>query len=351
MLQHGTERSPVETILCRVAFGEQGATQVKSLDFDRRALSIAVATALLAGCGGTQLPIAAPGAMQQSRATTPHDRSWMLPEAKSEDLLYISASAKSVYVYSYPDGKREGTLTGFDYPSGLCVDQHGHIFVTAFGTSQIFEYAHGGASSIRTLSDPGQRPEGCSVDPTTGSLAVTSFASTSSSAGSVQIYKKARGEPETYSNADFVQVWFCGYDDAGNLFIDGFNRGTRKTRRVQFAELRRDGHSLKNVALNTRLRYPGGVQWDGKYVAIGDTHTIYQFSISEGRGIEVGSTPLARSTAVYQFWIQGTTVIGPNSKVYGSGSVKFWNYPAGGKPTKAIDRLPSPIGSTVSVAQ
>ena len=39
---------------------------MKSLDFVRFALSMGVAAALLAGCGGSQPPIGAPGAMPQS---------------------------------------------------------------------------------------------------------------------------------------------------------------------------------------------------------------------------------------------------------------------------------------------
>jgi hypothetical protein len=71
-----------------------------------RALSICVAAALLAGCGGSQPPIGAPGAMPLTSAlATRADRgkSWMLPEAKSESSLYISDDLRSqVYVFSYP---------------------------------------------------------------------------------------------------------------------------------------------------------------------------------------------------------------------------------------------------------
>jgi hypothetical protein len=52
-------------------------------------LSLSVAAVLLAGCGESQ-PLGAPGAMPQSRAIATHaerGKSWMLPKAKSEDLL------------------------------------------------------------------------------------------------------------------------------------------------------------------------------------------------------------------------------------------------------------------------
>jgi hypothetical protein len=41
---------------------------MQSLEFSRFALSMGAAAALLAGCGGSQPPIGAPGVMLQSRA-------------------------------------------------------------------------------------------------------------------------------------------------------------------------------------------------------------------------------------------------------------------------------------------
>jgi hypothetical protein len=91
--------------------------------FNRYAFSTSMATALLAGCGGSQPPIGALGAMPQGRAVaTHHGRggSWMLPKARSEDLLYVSDPEKTdVYVYSYRSGQLVGTLTGFSNLKGF----------------------------------------------------------------------------------------------------------------------------------------------------------------------------------------------------------------------------------------
>jgi hypothetical protein len=62
----------------------------------RHALSIS-ATAVLAACGGSRPPIGAPGAMPQTPASVAQadrGRSWMLPEASSKDLLYVSLRLK-----------------------------------------------------------------------------------------------------------------------------------------------------------------------------------------------------------------------------------------------------------------
>ena len=61
-----------------------------------------VAAALLAGCGGSQPPIGAPGAMPQSQAIASHaarGKSWMLPEAAPTELLYVADYGVGVYPF------------------------------------------------------------------------------------------------------------------------------------------------------------------------------------------------------------------------------------------------------------
>ena len=85
---------------------------------------LAVVLIMLAGCGGSQPPIGAPGAMPlTSTLAAPADRgkSWMLPEAKAEDLLYVSNyRGNYVAVYDYKTGTAVGSLSGFD-GRGQCV--------------------------------------------------------------------------------------------------------------------------------------------------------------------------------------------------------------------------------------
>jgi hypothetical protein len=150
---------------------------------------------LLAGCGGSQPPIGAPGAMPQSRAVATHadrGKSWMLPEAKKSDLLYVTNGDYGVLVYAYPRVRLVGTLSGFEGLDGLCADKAGDIFIPSAGLAEIFEYAHGGTSPIATLSDQDGEAHACSVDPTTGNLAVTNIDSLSGSGGgNIAIYAHA----------------------------------------------------------------------------------------------------------------------------------------------------------------
>jgi hypothetical protein len=141
----------------------------------RFALAISAA-ASLAGCGGSLPPIGA-GAVPQGRAITQqaaHDKSWMLPEAKRDSLLYVSSSYATVAVFSYPRGRQVGTLTGFggsDSQVGLCADRSGNVWIPDY-TDTVREYAHGGSTPVAVVHDPNVNVEDCSVDPTTGNLAV-----------------------------------------------------------------------------------------------------------------------------------------------------------------------------------
>lgn len=174
---------------------------------------VAVVSASLAGCAGPQAPIDAPGLMPQIRASATyaeHRRSWMLPEAKSGELLYLSgAVGGGVRAYSFPKMKLVGTLSGFQQVYNLCSDKHGNVFVPDFAAKTITEYAHGGSDPVATLSDPGESPSGCSVDPETENLAVVSWT------GGVAIYAGARGTPTLYGYEYFSETYDCAYDGSG----------------------------------------------------------------------------------------------------------------------------------------
>ena len=118
------------------------------------------------------------------------------------------------------------------------------------GASQIVEYAHGGTVAIATLSRPGEYPEGCSVDPVTGNLAVTNFYS-SAGGGSVSIYAGARGSPQLYSDPAIVNYRFCGYDARGNLFVDGSNKQALRSRSPSF---RRGSGTFATIAAKSEDR-------------------------------------------------------------------------------------------------
>jgi hypothetical protein len=300
-----------------------------------------VATALLTACGGSQPPISAQGAAPQTSAIAIHAErgtSWMLPEAKSEDLLYIS-NEDDVDVVTYPQGTFVGTLTGFEAPQGLCSNKAGDVFVVDAG-GPVLEYAHAGGSPIKKLN-VGYFALSCSVDPTTGNLAVTNNYN-----ASVLIFEKAKGSPKRYSDSQMGEGEFCGYDDKGNLFVDGYASGSS----FLLVELPKGRGTFRTIKVDKSIRKPGAVQWDGKYLAIGDfgTGTLYR---TTSAGKVEGTVTLDSGVYVNQFWIQDSTIIGPIPDGYsGRGKVRFWKYPAGGFPSKTLSKFLEPFGVTVSLA-
>ena len=286
----------------------------------------------LVGCGGSAPPVGALGPMPQTSAIATHadgGKSWMLPAAKREDLLYISDAANNtVTAYTYPRGRLVGTLGGFDFPYGQCVDKAGDVFITNTNASDILEYPHGSSSPIATIGDAGEHPAGCSVDPLNGDLAVNNTYTVSNEPGSISLYTYGRRHgwsfPKIYRDSSFFYMYFCGYDNKGNLFVDGL---TGYGGSFVFAELPAGRNGFTNIRLNQSIQSPGGVQWDGAHVAVGDQgngegSVIYQFSVSGNKGKVVGSTPLNDSKDVAQFWIQGRKVVGPDygAETLGPGS-------------------------------
>jgi len=299
--------------------------------------------AALAACGGSQPPTAAPGAMSQSRAIAAHSQrggSWMLPEAKKKDLIYVSSFGPpsgpwQILVFSYPQGELLGTLSGFPELLGECVDKKENVFVTSAtssGVGYIYEYAHGGSSPIATLNDPLTSPESCSVDAKTGNLAVISV-------GGVAVYPHAQDSPTTYTDPSFGAMNYGGYDNQGNLFVDG----TRESVGFVFAELPSGSSGFRDIYVDQPCRDDGSVQWDGRYITLQTVaqggfapRVIYRLSVSGSSATVLGTTALKSNRNRYdggQFWIQGKDVIGPDND---GESVALWKYPIGGRGIRTI---------------
>jgi hypothetical protein len=327
---------------------------VKLSDFGRCALTSWAAFAMLAGCG--VLP--APGAAPQTSAIVTHadrGKSWMLPEAASEDLLYADGSAGSahdLYAFSYPKGKLVGTIdeSNAEYQQGLCSDAKGDVFVTTLSNNYyggaIYEYAHGATEPRETLYEWGVWPWGCGVDPTTGNLAVASI-NLDSLASWVEVYQGAKGKPQNYYDEQIINYTFCGYDDKGNLFADGTGSGSN----VEFGELPKGGTTLTNVNLSQNINCCGQVQWDGRHITIEDEQAgaVYRLKFSGSTATVVGTTRLKQWTdGDAQSWIENGMLIQPNgNSATGIGS---WRYPRGGNPTTNISAPAAVFGVTVSLA-
>jgi hypothetical protein len=267
-------------------------------------------------------------------------------------LLYVSSDATAdVYVFTYPGGVLKQTLTGFESPQGECVDAKGDVFVTDSPADDIVEYAHGGNAPISTLTDPGSFPSDCTVDPTTGNLAVTNAGPVGMGGGDVVLYSHARGAvKKTYTDSQINDMWNCAYDGKGHLFVDGAYGSSGAP---IFAELPRGAKTFTNLTLDRTFGTPGPMQWDGMYLAVGDQNaaTIYSFAISGSKGTTKGAVHLDRAQGLDQFWIDRSHVAAANDSAREWAAI--WKYPAGGKPIVKNKNLCKPslclsVGATIS---
>jgi hypothetical protein len=273
----------------------------------------------------------------------------MRREAKRMTLLYASDSASGqIFVYAYPAGKLEGVLTNVLGGTGECVDKAGNIWIPDGSRNELLKFAHGGTDPIKILQDRNQTPYGCSIDPTTGDLAAFSQSG-------AQIYRRANGLPNSYSDPAMYYTYFGGYDNQGNLFIDGHTQPGY----FQFAELPKGSQTFVNFSLTGAI--PGGVEWDGKYITFGDQFygTVSEVAVYGSNAKVVSQTTIAGAyDPVYQYAFSNFAKGGGLAQRFvgldfegTGGTVGTWNYPAGGTPRKLFPGDFYPTGVAISPAR
>ncbi|HEX3456416.1 MAG TPA: hypothetical protein VHR97_00530 [Candidatus Baltobacteraceae bacterium] len=286
--------------------------------------------------------------MPQTSAIGQHaarGKSWMLPEASSEDLIYATGGCGGTCVLSYPQGKVVGTLDTLG--AAVCSDAQGSVFILHFGSA--IEYAHGGTTPIATLSLTGAG-SGCSVDPTSNNLAVV-FGN-----GRLAVFANESGSPTMYSTG--LSTGYCGYDNAGNLFVSGYNGGAGA-----IAELPYGQQAFNILSVSGTLGSPGQMQWDGSHMTyenrtrgVADI-SVSQLSISGSVASVIGTTSLNGGNIRYawQSWIyKGNLLLPYGRKDEKVNKLGLWRYPNGGNPKRAFKLADSGnwsfYGVTVSVA-
>jgi hypothetical protein len=305
---------------------------------DARPVSGTPAQLAARGLGGIPRPMAVP---------QNHLKSWMSPDAKKQSqLLYVSdETAQAVDVYSYPQGKLQGTLTGFDAPAGICTDTSGNVYITNGNNQVIDVYAHGAKSPTRTIVLPGYPQLNCVVDPQSGNLALGVI---TNSANEIAVFAKAKGTATTYNPTGQNGFPGCAYDAHGNLFCDAYS-----SQSDEFAlyELPRKSSTVQYVSVSdTNGIDAGPMQWDGKRLTFskGASGTIYQIDQSASGDSIDGSLILNGTGSVWQYWIAKNRLIAPT---YGGslGPVAaYFKYPAGGTAVQTITGPSQPDGAAIS---
>jgi len=196
------------------------------------ALSSCVAAALLAGCGGSQPPIGAPGAMPQSRAVAKHaahGTSWMLPDTKSSPTYKVTSPL--LYVTNFDSPPYDGVTVynakknnpapiavinaNIFQPGGDCIDGDGTLYVASGPGSSlgwISEYALGKTTPLRIITQGINGPAFCAID-AHGNLWVTNAGS------GVTEYLKGSTVPHFTLSSGLTSPDGIAIDRVGNIYV------------------------------------------------------------------------------------------------------------------------------------
>jgi len=335
-------------------------------NFASRSLAVAVATLSLASCsaGSHVSPaVSAAGAVRRmagfgqlrggrsylvaaksnAHGHIEHFKQWMEPGAVKNRLLYVSDfSANIVQVYNYPSQGSQnppaGTLTGFSNPQGMCVDSSSNVLIANTGGENVLQYPYGGTSPTATYNDSGEYPVGCSVDPTSGYVAISDIFSPTTGEGAVTICTSTSSCTTYVEPGGLLECYFIAYVPSGDLYVVGLNASG-----VAMAYLPHGSTVWQPATIEgSSVVFPGQLQYAGGYLVVGDQSgsggsTLYRCSPS-GSVVDCnsGSTVLEGAEVVQWFikrGIKGVTGADNSNKVEST-----WAYPAGGsmRPNKTF---------------
>ena len=237
-------------------------------------------------------------------------------------MIYAVGGCGGTCTLSYPDGKQVGQIA--EAGNAVCSDAQGNVFITHEST--VDQYAHGGTTPTATLSLPGNQGWGCAVDPTTNNLAVVFNGN-----GSVAVFPNEGGSPTVYFSG--LSGSYFGYDNAGNLFVSGYN-----VQAHAISELPQGQTTFTILSVNGTLGTRGQVQWDGWYITYEGRGSvpevnIARLSISGSVATVVGTTSFKGTLRfAAQTWIyNGTVIVRYGKKATKINKIGIWKFPAGGK--------------------
>lgn len=264
----------------------------------------------------------------------------------SRKLLYVSLPTQNVVdVFKYPIGTLVGELRGFDDPMGICSDPQGNVWIAnadnAHGNGTLVEYGHGGSSSIATLPDSQNAPQACSVDVSSGNLAVANVPV--GAQPNIAVYESARGNPTYYSTKGIVHnVRAIAYDASGNLYFADSHGN--------FGFLQAGSSKVVKFQLEPAPRTVIALQWDGLELAVltsaNQRYAIWRYVVKGNPAQRGGIADLKGAGGLNQFSIYGSGLA-----VASRSGVWLFSYPGGGASTFLIKQALGAEGVAISVAR
>jgi hypothetical protein len=173
-------------------------------------------------------------------------------------LTYVSDQSYHADVIVFDrDAKQVGKITsGLDVPAGIFVDRHHNLWVADDGGQNVLEYARGGTSPIKTLSDPNVYPNDVTIC-ANGTVYVANYYGVSQISGNVVAYAKGSITPTralSWPGQGIDEFITC--DASNNVFTTLFvgSAGTV----VEYPHGKQSGA----IQLPITLNYPGGIKPD-----------------------------------------------------------------------------------------
>jgi hypothetical protein len=293
------------------------------------ALGLGAAAALMAGCtsnGGSAFGVpSGMSSLNQLVSGAPDNH-------KKEPLTQYMSVSNAILEYDYPKGDQSIGQIPVGSGAGECADvlygaAKRDFWMAVPATDEYDEFAVGGTKPIKTLTESAGEPSGnCAMDPTTGNLAAPLFSN-----GDVVIFENASGSGAAMTTPLF-EAYFAGFDNDGNLFVDGRNTSLA----FGLVELPKGSSAFQTITTSNTVQFPGAVQWDGKYVTVGDQESaaIYRYAVSGTTATLKGTVSLTGAGDCGQTWIgsSGRVFCPDSDKTQG----EVYKYPAGGSPVAIL---------------
>ena len=195
--------------------------------FNHHTLCSCVAGVMLAGCGGSQPQIGAPGIVPGTVIPmhTSLGRSHMARRGNTKDpWLYVTGNANnSVVIYDLAQSGFPvvGTITdAVSSPGGVAVDRNGQVYV-ANETGTVTIYPPGKTTPSLTLSEDLEFPQSVAVD-----ASANVYVCNRGSSPAIVIFPPGKSTPSEVITNDLVQVPNqIQFDAVGNLYYADGNTG------------------------------------------------------------------------------------------------------------------------------
>jgi hypothetical protein len=262
--------------------------------FRRQTLVSCVAMAMLAGCGGSHLPIVSAntisGPLQGRPALPASTKAALIWTSKSggykptPPLLYVANATHAydgvnVFRATGKDPNPLATITdGVEDPSGVCIDSLGTLYVAndpASGSGWISEFPLGKTAPTTKITEGISTPGFCAIDGK-GNLWVTNIG-----LNDVAEYPKGSKKPQTILTKGLTRATGIAIDHSGNIYI-----GNLQTSDTSNVVVYAPGSKSPSRTITDGITYPCGISIDANgtlYVANLDQNNVEEYKSGQDK--------------------------------------------------------------------